>query len=45
MAHSHEPIALVVAGEGDVGIARRERAALVDVDELCRAVALGVVGV
>ena len=45
MAHRHEPIALVVAGEGDVGIARRERTALIDVDELCRSVPFGVVGV
>ena len=45
MAHRHQPIPLIVAGEGDVGIARRERAALVDVDELCRSVAFGVVAV
>ena len=45
MAHSHQPIALVVAGEGDVGIARRERTALVGVDELCRSVPFGVVAV
>jgi len=45
MAHRHQPIALVVARDRDIGIARRERAAVVDVDKLCLSVAFGVVAV
>ena len=45
MADGHEPVPLVVAVGGHVGVTDRERLAAVLVDELRRAVPLGIVGV
>lgn len=45
MAHRHEPVPLVVAVDGDVGITERERASRIRIQKLRRPVAFGVVGV
>ena len=45
MADGHEPVSLVVAVGGHVGITDRERLAAVLVDKLRRAVPLGIVGI